>query len=678
MTEKDKNAEKDQTSNSETKLNESDNHIGNGMINNDNPEKINTMLDRIESFLETHFNVFLLISLGLALLFSIILFDSRIGFAGDDAGYIMRASDFIKSFKYPGSQGALYPIVLSPFVLIFGLNVIALKSISIVFILCFLWLFAKAFYKQIPALLLSLILIILSVNSYLLFFSYQTYSEALYLFIQAIFFLVFFKFFIKPEKELSKKQYYQGHILLAVCLLCLGLTKNIGFLGFVVVLIYFISQRQWKKLLHVVVFFLALFLIFQGLKYILWNESPLKLTSQNAGFLYKDSYNLGHGREDFSGFVQRLLVNSNYYISRSFVATLGFFTKSVSAQNGNIIATLCLSFLFLTGIVIAFKRNKFLFFTGIYIFILLIASFIALQTFWMQLRYIIPFYPLMLLFLLTTLYYIFDYAKKSEFRILFFIIPVVLISATVRKTIEQINISSEIKDLNIGITPEGKNYIAASKWVSQSIPETFVVACRKPTVSFVYGNGRHFFGILNIPSYPIKPFIENWISNKQNYVVIKFSDFDKNKREFLTNTALTDRLAAYVYHEKSQLFIYQEPDSNKEMFYNEIKKVAAHFIVNVDSFKNMLSDQAILFYPDSLLKNLCRNHVEYIIVPPNIKITPGTNKLNVSTIYRYTLYINLKYPKLFSEITKFGDKETVRLVRVNYEKYNMADCLNSK
>ena len=70
-------------------------------------------LQSMDGFLDQRLGWLIWVILGITFLFSLLLFDSRVSLSGDDSFYIIRAYDFIHSFKYPAFQGPLYPMVLS-------------------------------------------------------------------------------------------------------------------------------------------------------------------------------------------------------------------------------------------------------------------------------------------------------------------------------------------------------------------------------------------------------------------------------------------------------------------------------------------------------------------------------------------------------------------------------------
>ena len=87
---------------------------------------------------------------------------------------------------------------------------------------------------------------------------------------------------------------------------------------------YFLLRGQWKNILYSIAAFGILMLVFQGIKYMLWNDGGLQFSTQGSGLMNKDYYNPQAGKEDLSGFVTRLIDNSNLYLSKHFLSIIGF------------------------------------------------------------------------------------------------------------------------------------------------------------------------------------------------------------------------------------------------------------------------------------------------------------------------------------------------------------------
>ena len=72
------------------------------------------------AFFDRHRRAFFMLTMALATLMSIVMFDAKVSLSGDDCDYILAADAFWHYFTFPGYYGSLYPIVLSPFVGLFG------------------------------------------------------------------------------------------------------------------------------------------------------------------------------------------------------------------------------------------------------------------------------------------------------------------------------------------------------------------------------------------------------------------------------------------------------------------------------------------------------------------------------------------------------------------------------
>ncbi|MDP4282186.1 MAG: hypothetical protein Q8867_08570, partial [Bacteroidota bacterium] len=225
------------------------------------------LFERINVFLTGYLDKIFWITFVLTLLSGLLLFDIRISLSGDDSAYIIRAYDFIHHFTYPGFQGPLYPILLSPFIGIFGVKVVPLKLISLILMLGFNWLIYKSFKDRIPALLITSMLLLMAINSFFLYYASQTYSEALFIFLQALTFLVFFKYFLHNEDHTTALQ-IRNYIFLTLCILGLILTRTIGITAFIAIAGYFLLKKQWKNLLGFTVSFAVLLTLFEFIRYL--------------------------------------------------------------------------------------------------------------------------------------------------------------------------------------------------------------------------------------------------------------------------------------------------------------------------------------------------------------------------------------------------------------------------
>lgn len=636
------------------------------------PEKPKDLLGIMDGFLDQRLGWLIWVILGITFLFSLLLFDSKVSLSGDDSFYIIRASDFIHSFKYPGFQGPLYPIVLSVFVAIFGISLVPLKVLSLLFVLGFMYLFFVSFRSRIPSTLLVIVLLVLSVNSFILYYASQTYNEAFYLFIQMILVLVFFRSFIDNELEVTFKQDLKRHLILAASLLALALTKNIGYSAICAVSGYFLLRGQWKNLLFSVVAFGILLLLFQGVKYVLWSDGGVQFSSQGSGLLNKDYYNPQAGKEDLAGFYTRLVDNSNLYLSKHFVSFIGL-RKVVPMMTVSSVVSIFIYLLTVGSLIITFKKNKYLFFTGLLTGAFLLISFIMLQTKWDQSRLIIPAVPMLILMIFSVIYYISGIKQYNLLQVAIPVLALLIFFQSLAITVGTAKANQEISGRYGGLTPDWKNYLKASEWAATNLPKDAIIACRKPSISFVYGKGRNFYGIMQLPTYSNEVFINNWMKDESSYMLFNYADFYGKQLKPELYSMLKENMVAMLFVGDTVFFADKINDSLKGIISEEIKSAGFTYISSASTIKSLINEGKVmkLYYPDSLLNQLQKGGVTHILTANLRRNTTKKDGLVINTVERYMAYIQEKYPLIFTKVSQAGDdnNEPATIVKIEYEKY---------
>lgn len=629
-------------------------------------------LDAMDSFFDKHLSWLIWVFMGITLLVSLLLFDPRISLSGDDSAYIIRAYDFIHSFTYPTYQGPMYPMVLSLFVSIFGISLVPLKVFSLISMLGFVYLFFIAFRSRIPSTLMAIVLMAVSINSFILYYASQTYSEAFYMFVQMLLVFVFFKWFIDIREAVNLKQDIKRHLLLALCLLAITLTRSVGFSAVFAVIGYFILRGQWKNLLYSVAAFGMLFIVFQGVKYILWGESGLQFSSQGSGLLNKDYYTPQAGKEDLVGLLKRFLDNSNQYLSKHFLFIFGF--RAISATSTvNPFLTVLLYAVALAALAFSYFRNKYLFFTGLLAGSFILVTFIALQAKWDQSRLIVPSAPFLLLILASFFYYL---SKIKNLKILQVAIPIMALIVFVQSlssVAAAIKNNKEISGRFGGLTPDWKNYLKASEWAAANLPADAVIACRKPSISFVYGNGRNFFGIMQLPNYNSENFLKEWQKDESSHILFNYSAFAGRQMDpSLINTIKANMMAIILLGDSAYL-VDKVSDTTRIRLAGTLKTAGIPFTSSAGQFKAKISQskrEVKIYYPDSLVDQLLAGRVTHIITA-NLRRNPTVKDGKIiNTVERYVAYISEKYPQLFTKVSQMGndDNEPSTIVKVEYEK----------
>ncbi len=456
-----------------------------------------TFIQQTEQTLSRHSTWLLWGAVALYITLSLLTFNLRISEGGDDSTYIIRAYNFLTEGKFPSYQGPLYPLVLSVFIAIAGVKIGMLKITSWLFLSVTLVLFYKAFKSRVSQLALWGTIFALVVNHHLLYFGSQTYSEAFFMMVQGLFLMVLFKVIAQKSAQFGPLNAFY----LALLILALSFTRTVGFVALPALLLFLLMRKQYKDAAWTILFFLGSAALFFFIKYLVWDAGPLE-GGQATSLLYKHPYDFAQGKETLRGFMSRFAGNSNIYLSKYFLIMTGF--KPALSLTKQPIWTTLLYTLFFLGLFRFRKKNPFMFFAGLYLIFMLGTTFFSLQTLWDQRRLIIPFFPIMVLFLAETMV---SYTTESE-RKWQQKIPVFVLSLTIALSLTQTVRQSDFKavwknlagDRYYGYTPDWQNFLKMAEYIGRELPPESFVASRKPNMAQLYANGKKFYGIYRFQS----------------------------------------------------------------------------------------------------------------------------------------------------------------------------------
>jgi len=607
---------------------------------------------KIKNFISRHTTYVYALSLVAATVIIFKLFDIRVNTAGDDSAYILRAFQLVHKGIFPAWQGPLYPMVLSIFIAVFGLSVPLLKVLSAIFLLSSIYILYLALKDRISVFLLMITLFTISLNSFILYYGYFTFSEAFYMLIQAILFLVLFK-------EISSSEHSSPRLLIFVGLTAFAmyLTRTVGIAGILAVLGYFALQKDFKKLGITFVSFTGFYALFSILEKAIWKTKGTQFSEQLTTLLQKHPYNPSLGQEDFTGLIGRFADNSNLYLSKHFLRFLSL--RTVTASTVVPALTIALYAILAVGLIYAFRKNKFVLFLYLYLGTFLLITFISLQKLWDQERLIAPIFPVLVILLGYSLFRIFEWRWIRNVRFvphLFFIALVFLILGTSGKRISEnrtIHRESMKGNQFFGFTPDWENYLRMSEYAGKTTGND-LVACRKPSNSFIYGK-KIFKGIYTVPvTYADSVFISGKV-----YYALMLSD--RNVGFFTRNTikAVFAGVAAnqnFKTNKTYYLFEVNQENPNKEL---EAYKIDQQQLEQ--SFSRLS-----IYSPDQLLDNLKKANTKYIIAA-NLRKNPvrKTGK-TVDTVTRYVNIILTKYPNFITKVHEIGNDEKAFLYKINY------------
>ncbi len=634
------------------------------------------LLDSLSDYFIKREKVILFFGLALTLLFSLLLFDVKVSLGGDDSFYITKAYDVVHGFNFPGFQGPLYPFVLSFFVWIFGINLVILKSVSFLCIVISMVLFYKIFAGKMPPVVVGVSFILLSFNYSLLYYSSQTYSEAFYLLLQSILFWFMAKKFTGEESE---KATLKDYFLLGLLIFLMTLTRNVALAALLAVLGYFVITREWKSLLMSFGSFTVCYVSFGLIKRVIWGDTGLQIATQASAIRYKSFYNPSMGNENFMGFVQRFIDNSNMFFSRHIFT---FFGLRLEAQDSSTVLMIFIWIILGIALYLGFKKNKLLLLVSIYTIAMCGVSFIALQKDWSQSRMIIVYLPFFLIMFFAV---IFHWFKTDQFKRFQFFVPVIAVlliytsfnfTATNMKQQSVILSHNMDGDMLYGLSQDWVNYILMSKWAAANIPKNEAIGVRKPDISFIYGQ-RKFVGITKVPAITPDSLLK-LIPESMTYVGI---DMEKLTQSQFFNDSLRTKIVGFVNGDlklgrdsaprPSLVGIFKFKTGEFAEWEQLLKKSGINYDKDLIPWIKNLQNSSKKFaisIPDQLLEELKKSNIKYLLLA-NLRTDPSKKTTSIiDTLQRFAYFIQLKYPNMFKLIHQIGsqDEEPAQLLQIIY------------
>ena len=618
------------------------------------------LFEKLDRFFEKHQGKFFWWGMAFAFLFSILLFSMKMSEMGDDSGYVLRAFKLLKDGVYPSYQGPMYPFFLTPFVAIFGVKVVLFKLLSMVLILFFLYFFYKSLEGRIPYSLLIPIFLLTAVNSQILYFSSQTFSEAGYLLMEALMFWVLFRKDTWLERDFMVRSDWKQFLLLGLIVFMGTLTRSVHLGAVIVLVLFFLVTGKWRSSLASLGAFGIIYLIWEGVKRIFWHNDLAQIAAQGDKMMLKNPYNPLDGMETISGYVDRLIVNSKFYLSDSFLSMTGLRTEGAPVSG---FLTLLIYALVFLALFMVFKKNKVLFFSILYVGVLSLVTFVALQTFWAQWRLIAVFFPFLLLALLSVCYY--GLKKYTTLQFLYPILLVVLLFAELGATFGKVEKNMPTLKANLAgdtfadYTPEWKSFMEMSQMAAKQVPADVMIASRKPDMSFIY-SGREFYGIYSVP--------EVTMDSIRTKITAGSVVFGLNPMA-LAQTPLFPQISKYVLgfvqvNDNTLIGVYQLDASTAAQILPALKAAGLSPDLQVMQSFSVQSSQGMELHvvdPDKLAQQFVKNNIHFVILnSPNL----------FGTLYRYLMFLQLKYPQSLTNVNAIG-KDQAQTVLVEFHPENL-------
>jgi hypothetical protein len=643
-----------------------------------NPAEAGASFDLWENTFRRYLPGIFYISLFLTIILGIYLFDVKISSGGDDSDYILSAKKFMEGREFPSWHGSFYPIFLSLPYLIFGFNLVIFKITSFIFIVGHLVFLYLAFRYRMPSLLLSLILLCVSVNSSLLYFASQTYSEALYLFLQVFTFFLFFKILeVADEPAFNPKTRIILWLFFGFMMMLLSITRPVGYAMIIAILFFLLVSRQYRSALWSFLSFLAFYIPFSFYKWIAWGILPGAGGGRTEEVFYKNPYSKAAGIEDFHGMVVRFTQNCKLYLSKHLLKVIGW--KDPQSTDTSVFITLLVIGLFVFALVLAFRRkNKIMTALALYLGCAVCITFITLQQSWDQTRLILIYLPFILILFSWALCQLSASGKLKLVTIitagLLVIIFFTSLSATSKKLKENQKVLSKNLRGNLyyGFTPDWQNFLKMSEWVGKNLPKNTVVVSRKPSMSFVYSKGKEFYPMYRFPTENADSLIARLSVRTGPLTAIRQNELYARNIPMVQLLVTKPSMVAVVSQEDDVYTLHRNDASSGQM--ESLIRQYKISSIPADSLLRLLHRNNKSFYgisPDSLLNTLRINRVEYAIAA-NLRAIPSmkTERI-INTVQRYLYIIEMKYPGIFSLYHQVGgnDNEPALLYKINYSLY---------
>ncbi len=509
-----------------------------------------SIYDRLNHWFEQNNYRWLLGVIAIGLICSIFTFDIKPGVDGDDTSYVLSAMKIVHSGQLPiGFRTPGYPIVLSLFVWMFGVNLVILKATSLLFFLGIIVSLFFVFRNRLQPIILSSLLLLVAINPLMLKYSHQTFSEMLFtlLLIWTIHFIL-----LSSEKESSR------YILIAAIFTMASFYVRIAGATIAgVAVLLFAYQRRWKQFVIYIILCAALY---SPMKIYEWTSSTTAL-GQASILMLKNPYNTTEGMETASGFVDRFINNIFNHANYQLPSALGLpMPQELGAADGRFIPStsaffgVLISVILLTGCIAPIIRRpkSMMAFLGFFIVAYVVFISVALQNIFATPRMLIPILPYLIIgtfegfrMLGNRWVKVTDIeAVSTRAKSLIFTAVIGLMLANIIGTKESIDENYPILKANLGgnefagFTEDWTNYLRASVWIKAQLPiQSTGIICRKPELFLLYAGNYNVYGAYKIDQTNPDSIIAKWKSLNMTHLLYDNFQWTSTLRRYIQPVA---------------------------------------------------------------------------------------------------------------------------------------------
>jgi hypothetical protein len=491
-----------------------------------------TLYDRLTRWFEKYHRWWIIGVLTVGLINGILTFDIKPSVDGDDTSYVLSAMKIVTSGQMPlGFRTPGYPIALALVVWLFGVNLVVLKMTSLFFFLGIIISLYFIFRKYLQAMVLYPLLLFVAINSSLLKYSHQTFSEMLFalLIIWAIHFIL-----LANENESISSTIFSAVLTMASFYIRIAGVTVAG-----VGLIFFIWQHRWKQL---VIFIITCIVLYSPLKIYEWTSGSAAF-GQASILMLKNPYNTTEGMETVSGFIERSVNNISGYMNYIIPYALGIqlfqentFKNEHLKTNMPTFIGFLISVVVLIGFIVPIiaKPKSVFAFLGIFVLTYIIFFSLALQNVFISPRFLVPVIPFIFIGTMEGINWLGNrwvkvkdaFAITTRAKTLLCIAITGLMLVNVFETQKEIEDNYPILKANLGgneyagFSEDWVNYLRASVWIKANLPiqKTHVI-CRKPELFLLYAGDYDVYGTYKIEYTNPDSIIAHWKSLKMTHLL---------------------------------------------------------------------------------------------------------------------------------------------------------------
>ena len=422
---------------------------------------------------------FILIILGVYLVLSLLMFDPKLFTGGDNVVYVILAESISSGKDYrdlylPGEPLHTqypfgFPLILVPFVLIFGTNIVILKLVVLLTGLGALYFMVKIchglFKENLGFLIASYISIPIMIT-----YNHWILSEMPFVFLSlaAVFLLM------KSEKDRKILDY-----LAFLCSIYAFFIRTAGIALIIGIVLWLLLRKRYRQLLIFIMLFLVIFIPWQ-----------IRTAGAERGggyieqLLARNPYQMELGRIDALDFLGRIWDNILYYV---FTALPSSILPLIRAGILRIVAGALFAILIIIGFITRIKRYAVF---DVY-FVFAVMVLLAWPKVWASDRFLMIILPFLVIYMFSALFWIVSKIKVryvvEAFAGLIICLNIVMMTDIVRYSTAD-NIAYLRGDRLAGYSLDWRRYFELIDWIRRKTPSGSVIMARKP--EFVYLQSR--------------------------------------------------------------------------------------------------------------------------------------------------------------------------------------------